>query len=559
VTARVLRARLRATRDAVADPQLARLLTVWGVWIATDWALLITVSVIALERGGPVAVGLVGAARVLPSAVLLAAGASAVADRVSRPRVLAVVQGVGCVMATALAGLATTDPALPLLLAVVGLGSAASAVLKPTLQAMLPQLVQSPGQLVVANSAWSTIEGLGTVLGPAGCALLLGVVGPVGVFVAVALVLLAGAVAGGSITTPFQPVRRAGRASWAAPLEGFRLIRERGIGVLFALFMAQTAMRGLVNVFVVIVATSGPDGSEARVGTLFAAIGVGGLLSALVGLAGDGGPGSRRGAARFGLGIALWGVPVVLIGVWSAPGVAWVALGVLGLGNGLADIYGYTLLNRLVPDHVAGRWWGAFHSAGAVTVTCGSLLAPVLVAGLGLSGAMVATGALLAVAPVVLWFRLRRVDDLADARAGDVDLLLASSLLAPLSLIALERLARVSQDLTVDPGTVVVVQGAVADGFYVVAEGELAVRQSVAGHDTDLRHLGPGAAFGEIALLQSGVRTASVVALTRSRLLAVAGEAFVAAVTGHRAADLLVRRTVADQLAGDLTRGNGGG
>lgn len=51
---------------------LTLLLVAWGVWVTTDWALLVTVSLVALDLDGPAAVGLVGAVRVLPSAVLTA-------------------------------------------------------------------------------------------------------------------------------------------------------------------------------------------------------------------------------------------------------------------------------------------------------------------------------------------------------------------------------------------------------------------------------------------------------------------------------------------------------
>jgi len=56
----------------------------WGSWVTTDWAFLITVSVMALEVGGPAAVGLAGAVRVLPSA-LLGTLLSPLADHLPRP------------------------------------------------------------------------------------------------------------------------------------------------------------------------------------------------------------------------------------------------------------------------------------------------------------------------------------------------------------------------------------------------------------------------------------------------------------------------------------------
>ena len=54
--------RLVSIREALRNPSLGRLLLVWGVWVTTDWMLLITVSLLALDLNGPAAVGLIGAA-----------------------------------------------------------------------------------------------------------------------------------------------------------------------------------------------------------------------------------------------------------------------------------------------------------------------------------------------------------------------------------------------------------------------------------------------------------------------------------------------------------------
>ena len=58
-----------------------------GIWVAADWTVLIATAVLAYQVGGAAGIGLVGAARVLPGA-LLAGIASLAADRLSRPRML---------------------------------------------------------------------------------------------------------------------------------------------------------------------------------------------------------------------------------------------------------------------------------------------------------------------------------------------------------------------------------------------------------------------------------------------------------------------------------------
>ena len=72
-------------------------------------------------------------------------------------------------------------------------------------------------------------------------------------------------------------------------------------------------------------------------------------------------------------------------------------------------------------------------------------------------------------------------------------------------------------DLSVPRGTVVVREGDVADRLYLVREGRLRVYTGDGeGREVELTVLGPGRYFGEL-MLGSGLRTASVRALTASR------------------------------------------
>lgn len=540
-----VREQLRGTRRSLQSRDLGRLLFVWAVWITADWAMLITVSLLALESGGPAAVGLVGAVRVLPAAVL-SAPASVLTDRRSRSRLLAVVHAGWGGLAALLVWCAVVHAALPVLLAVVAAGSALGAAVRPTLQAIVPTLVGSPADLIAANSAYATIEAVGTVAGPGLCAMLLGVVGPPGVLGVLAVLFGVSAVVAAAIRTPFQPVRQArgsARAAWLAPLAGFRVLARPGLRLAISLFLGQTTMRGLLNVFVVLVATSMVGGSASRAGSLFIAMGVGGLVGAVVAL----GLGPRRASSWIALGIGLWGLPVVAIGLWPGATLASAALAVLGFGNAILDVSGYTLVNRLVPDHLAGRAWGAFNALGAAVVALGSLAAPVLAAAITLTGAMVLTGLALALSPLLTWRWLRRLDDVAGGRAEDVELLRRVPLFAALSLVGVERLVRGARTQERAADEVVVRQGEPGAEFYVIADGAAVVSRD----GRDVRRLGPTDCFGEIALLESGPRTATVTTSVRTRLLALDRDGFVAAVTGHRPTDDLARQRVARLHAAD--------
>lgn len=535
-----LRGRSRVARAALGNPALVRLLASWGGWTTAEWGLLVALSVVAFDRGGPVAVGLVGVVQVLPGA-LLGPLTGVVADRRSRPRVLAVVHGCWCLMVLGQAALVAAGAPLAAVLVLLGAGSVAAALFKPCVTALVPQLVRDPAELVSANAAYSLAEAAGTVAGPLLAGALLAVAGPPVGLACLAVVPAAAAVVSLLIRTEHQPARAraaAGARVLLEPLRGFPALLAPGARLVFGVFLAQTAVRGLLTVFVVVLALTTATGvGGATTGVLFAAIGVGGLVGAL------GSVGAGRGGHRarwFALGALLWGLPVLVIGLWPHLVVALVALSALGLGNALLDVNGFTLLHRLVPDHLAGRAFAAFWSATDGALALGAVLAPVLIAVLGLPGAMVVTGAVLAVAPVLLWPWLRRVDAHAGAHPDVVALLRGVPLLAPMSGVALERLARRTRTADVPAGRVVVRQGEPGDLYHLIAAGRFAV-------DLDgavLRELGPGQAFGEIALIDARPRTATVTAIEPSRLLSMDGESFVAAVTGHRGAERVAREVI---------------
>lgn len=535
-----LRMRLAAAGAALRNPDLARLLVSWGCWITGDWGVLVALSVVAYDRSGAAAVGLVGVVRVLPGAVL-GPLVSLLSDRRRRPRVLASVHAWWCLVGLALALMAAVDASLGGLLVVLGAGSVVAAVFKPCVNALVPQLVRSPGELVAANAAYSLLEAAGTVAGPLIAGLLLAVAGPAPALAGLAAVFAAAAVVSVLIRTEYQParVRRArGVRVLLEPLRGFPvLVQDAGTRAVIAVLKAQVVMRGLLNVFVVVLAVEAGGNAEGRAGALFAAIGIGGLVGALGTLGAGGGAHSAR---WFALGATLWGLPVLVVGLWPRPAVALVALAVLGLGNAVLDVNGFTLLHRLIPDHLAGRAFGAMWSAADGGLALGSVLAPVLIGALGLPSAMVVSGALLAAFPILLWPVLRTLDQRTGVDPADVALLRGVPVFAPMSGMGVERLARSIEALDVPAGEPVVRQGEPGRLYYVVRRGSLLVTED----GVERRRLGPGDSFGEIALLHAVPRTATVTALEPCDLLAVDGEVFVAAVTGHRGADAAARDTI---------------
>jgi rhodanese-related sulfurtransferase len=89
------------------------------------------------------------------------------------------------------------------------------------------------------------------------------------------------------------------------------------------------------------------------------------------------------------------------------------------------------------------------------------------------------------------------------------------------------RLEQVGQELNIPAGDRIVSQGEAPDYFYVILSGRVRVfRETQDNIRTELTELGPGAYFGEIALVTGQPRTASVEAAEDSRVLKVSKEEF---------------------------------
>ena len=521
-----MRSALGALRAVFASPALRRLQLAWIGSILGAWAYIVALGVYAYDQGGPAAVGLVGLIRFFPAAIL-APFTSSLVDRFSRVTVMVWSDVVrSAVMLGAAATIAADGPA-PMVYALVAVSAVAGTLFRPAKSALLPALVTSPGELTAANVASSALESVGMFLGPALGGALLAISSPSVVFAANGLAFLwsAALVFGLRAHEPARKrvARDPGQRVVSTLMAGIStIVHEPNLRTLVGLYGAQTLVAGAVNVLVVVAAFQLLDLDEAGVGLLYATLGVGGLIGGFVALV----LAARGRLARdFAIGLALFGLPLALIGGLPTAVVAVVALAIVGIGNSIVDVSALTIMQRAVPDDVLGRALGALDGLMLATLGLGSVLAPVLVGVVGAEWSLVITGAVLPVLALLTRPRLRAID-IASAVPEATGLLRRVPLLAALPEPVLERLARESADATFPAGATIVREGDPGDRFYVVSGGTVGILG---------KELGPGEAFGEIALLRDVPRTATATAVTDVSLVTLERGPFVAAVTGHAA------------------------
>ncbi len=130
-----------------------------------------------------------------------------------------------------------------------------------------------------------------------------------------------------------------------------------------------------------------------------------------------------------------------------------------------------------------------------------------------------------------------------------VQALKSAPLFEGLSRKHLTQLARVSEDLEVEPGTVLTKEGEIGHEFFVIVDGEIKVTRK----KRRIATRGGGDFVGEIALLEDVPRTATVTAETPVRLFVLTGKDFRQLLDENPAVERKVLRALARRLARDAT------
>lgn len=528
----------------VANRDLRRLQLAWLGSVSGEFAYSVALSIYAYDVGGATGVGLVWLLRMLPSA-LGAPFVALVGERYPREWVIYA----GNLVRAALAGgtafaVGVGAPAAVAYALAIGMEMISTAFW-PAQAALLPKIARTPAELTAANTVSVVLEGIGSFIGPALCALVLAATGVEPALGATAAVFLTAAFFAHGIRpvstaeVQVESWRRLGEQA----LTGFAAVVRRGrVRLLVALYTVWALAQGALNVLVVVLALEVFDLGDAGVGMLMGAVGVGGLLGAVASFALAG---YRRLVPYLVFGTLVFGLPLCVLAIDPTTAAGFLLLAALGAGNIVVDVTSLTLLQRATPEEVLMRVLGIVEGLWVAAIGVGAIAVPALIALVGVRGTLAVSGAVLPVFVLLTWSSLAALDSVAPP-AELLRRLRAVPFLRPLRAPALERLATRLVPVRVPPATVFVREGEAGDRFYLVASGK--ARVSVNGHE--VARLDEGDFFGEIALLRNVPRTATVAALTELELYALERDDFLSAVAANPESAVAAERLVRTRLAG---------
>ena len=532
-----VRSAIAAVREALSNDGIRRLEIVWSLGIAADTALLVVLLVVVYEREGVVATGLLGAIRMVP-AVIAGMLSGSLVERFNGKRLLFALAVVRTASAGLCAVVIATEAPVVLLFVLAPIAAAAGAPVRPTASTLMPAIARSPGELVAANMAWGTGEGLGSFGGPliAGLLIVAGMPALVAVVAAVGFLLTALVVAGLRFEQAADATGGAGAAGGGLRLlDGLRTLLRRPVpGWSMVGVYGQVLSRGLLNTLIVVAAIELLGMGDAGVGILTASFGLGGLFGAVFAMTLTR---TDRLVRTQSAALAYWGAPIAVIGLVPIPAVALAAMIVIGVANAVYDVAVLTIMQRGCANEERAPVFSVFEGVAGAGLVSGSLLAPVLLAAFGTAGALAVAGAILPILALIIYAAIGKNDRISVVDEETVELLREVPIFAALPMTAVERLAAGLEEVKVAAGTTLMEQGEDGDEFLVITSGEVDIQ--VDGHR--IHRLGRGAGIGDIALVRNAPRTATVIAVSDVTGYSINCRTFLAAISGPAAAAVTER------------------
>jgi hypothetical protein len=306
----------------------------------------------------PLAVGLFGLAQLGPLLVLAFVG-GALADALDRRWLVLLTElSLMLLSATLLLNALLPHPQLWLLYVVAALAAGLDALQRPSLNALLPRLVERD-ELTAAAALNSLRSTAGMILGPAVAGLLIAGVGLAGAYGVDAATFVVSLVAL-RLMRAVPPPPDADRPSLRSVAEGLRYAFSRpellGTYVVDMVAMFFGMPQALFPALAVLYA--GPHNARAAasiLGLLYAAPAVGDLLVGLT-------SGWTARIHRHGLAVILaagvWGVAITVMGLKLSLPLALVCLAVAGGADQVSGLFRGTIWNQTIPDALRGRLAG---------------------------------------------------------------------------------------------------------------------------------------------------------------------------------------------------------
>lgn len=347
--------------------------------------------------GSTLAVGLLGLAELVPLLTTAFIG-GLLADAVDRRRMAQLTDVALAAGSATLALLAATATSAWMLYLVAAWMSAVTGLQRPSLESLVPRLVDKREMPAVA--ALAMLRGsVGMIAGPAVGGMLIAVVGLRATYLAdvasyvVSLLCL-------SLITATPAAENTEPMSFAAVREGFSYTRSRQelIGTYLVDFVAMVFGMPLA----LFPAIADRLGGPAVLGLLYGAPACGALVASLT-------SGWTSRVHRHGLSVILaataWGLAIIVFGLSGSlwPALAWLA--VAGAADAISGIFRMTIWNQTIPDALRGR----LVSIEMVSYSSGPLLGHVeagaAAAAFGLTASVVSGGVLCVVAVLAsaLW------------------------------------------------------------------------------------------------------------------------------------------------------------
>jgi MFS family permease len=512
---RVVTAVLRA---AFRNSILRRVAFAYLLFRAAESGIWIALLVYAYRHGGVTSGMLMMLVQIVPS-VVFSPFLGAMADYVPPSRMLKMSYAAQTV---AVAGLTAAVELRASVVVVFFLGAVSGLVMttaRPSHAALLPAIVRTPEELTAANVMGGWADGAANLVGPGLAAVFFAVQGAplaLGVMGALTLVSLAALLGVGGPAAAVTFHTDADRTRVSSVGARFRsnvgqIVRTPQLEDLLILHTFYYVVVGALDLLCVVLALNYLHLGSGGPGLLNAAAGGGGLVAGAIIIFVVG---RKRLVGTLTISIAVTLAALGLVGAGRSEGLVIVLFVVVGMGGGVFDTAGQTLMQRSAPpDSIAGTF--AIREALAnLGLALGAVLVRVAIALGGLKISLVAPAVVGLVLAAALGRRLRSIDKAAVVPQVEIQLLRSLALFAALPMPTIEGLAHRLEPVLVPQGSKIIVEGERGDCYYCVADGELSVTRD--GHLVQRVKRGDG--FGELALLRDVPRQATVTADTDSVL-----------------------------------------